>query len=275
MSHPIAAVRPNGRPDDALRPLSIALGAMKFAEGSSQIDLGDTRLLISASFEKRVPGFLENTGQGWVTAEYSMLPRATQTRNGREAAKGRQSGRTLEIQRLIGRSLRAAVDTRKLGERTVTLDCDVVQADGGTRTAAVTGAYCALVDALAKAYFAGDVAEWPIVRQVAAVSVGFVDGRPLLDLEYVEDSRAEVDFNVVATSDLEIIELQGTGEKRSYSRRELDQLLDVAFAGVRELVAAQDRVLAPILAEVEALRSRGRRRVKPRDEGSLWGPPTR
>lgn len=271
----MSQIRPHGRAEDALRPLSIQSGAMKFAEGSAQIDLGDTRVLIAASLEHRVPSFLEGKGEGWVTAEYSMLPRATQTRSGREAAKGKQSGRTLEIQRLIGRSLRAALDTRKLGELTVTLDCDVVQADGGTRTASVTGGYCALVEALAKAFLAGDIAEWPVVRQVAAVSVGFVGGRALLDLEYVEDAGAEVDFNVVATADGDLIELQGTGEKRTYSRRELDILLDLAYAGIRELKAAQDVVLAPWMAEVEALTSRGRRRVSPRDEGSLWGPPSR
>ena len=267
--------RPGGRADEALRPLSIKLEAMKFAEGSAQIDLGDTRVLTSASVESRVPPFLEGRGQGWVTAEYSMLPRSTATRNAREAAKGKQAGRTLEIQRLIGRSLRAAVDPAKLGEITVTLDCDVVQADGGTRTAAITGAYCAMVHALAKSFFEGDLNAWPIAHEVAAVSVGVVDGRPMLDLEYIEDSAAEIDFNVVATGEGEIIEVQGTGEKRSFSRRELDVLLDLALAGIRDLIAHQRQVLAPVLAEVEALKARGRRRAAPRNEKDLWGPPGR
>lgn len=267
--------RPGDRPENALRPLTITLGAMKFAEGSAQIDLGDTRVLTSASVEARVPPFLEGRGQGWVTAEYSMLPRATATRNAREAAKGKQGGRTLEIQRLIGRGLRAAVDPARLGEVTVTLDCDVVQADGGTRTAAITGAYCALVHALAQSFLEGDLASWPVVREVAAVSVGVVDGRALLDLEYTEDSAAEIDFNVVATGEGEIIEVQGTGEKRAFSRRELDHLLDLALGGIADLVAHQRRVLAPVLEEVRALEARGRRRVAPRNEKDLWGPPGR
>jgi len=267
--------RPQGRADEALRPLTISLEAMKFAEGSAQIDLGDTRVLTSASVESRVPSFLEGRGQGWVTAEYSMLPRSTATRNAREAARGKQAGRTLEIQRLIGRCLRAAVDPGKLGEITVTLDCDVVQADGGTRTASITSAYCAMVHALAKSFFEGDLKAWPIVCEVAAVSVGVVDGRPMLDLEYVEDSVAEIDFNVVATGNGEIIEVQGTGEKRSFTRRELDVLLDLALGGISQLVEHQRKVLAPVLAEVEAVQARGRHRASPRNEKDLWGPPGR
>lgn len=267
--------RPHGRADDSLRPLAITLETMKFAEGSATIDLGDTRVLTTASIEARVPPFLEGRGQGWVTAEYSMLPRATATRNAREAAKGKQSGRTLEIQRLIGRSLRAAVNPTLLGEMTITLDCDVAQADGGTRTASVTGAYCAMVHALAKSFFEGDISSWPIVCEVAAVSVGVVDGRPMLDLEYIEDSAAEIDFNVVATGDGEIIEVQGTGEKRSFTRRELDVLLDLALGGIHRLVEHQRQVLAPVLAEVKALQARGRHRAAPRNEKDLWGPPAR
>ena len=266
-------VRPNGRQPAALRPVEIVVGTMKFAEGSAQIDLGDTRVLTAASVEDRVPRFRADSGEGWVTAEYSMLPRATHTRSQREVSRGRAGGRTLEIQRLIGRSLRAAVDFRALGERTVTLDCDILQADGGTRTAAITAAYVALVEAMARAFLAGDLARWPIIQQVAAVSVGFVDGAALLDLEYCEDSIAEVDLNVVATAGGELIEIQGTGERRPFSRSEMETLLDLAFAGIADLVAVQNRVLAPILADVEAVRQKGRHRTPPRDERELWGPP--
>ncbi len=267
--------RPGGRAADALRPLEIETGVLKFAEGSALITVGDTRVLAAASIEHRVPPFLIDSGRGWVTGEYAMLPRATHTRSPREVSRGRQGGRTLEIQRLIGRSLRAAVDLGALGERTVTLDCDVLQADGGTRTAAITGAWVALVEALARALLAGDLDRWPLVRQVAAVSVGYVEGAALLDLEYCEDSIAEVDLNVVATADGELIEVQGTGERRSFRRSELDRLLDLAFAGVDELAAAQSRVLAPTLEEVEAVsRKKGRRWAPPRDESDLWGAPS-
>ncbi len=265
--------RPHGREADALRPIEMRLGAMKFAEGSALIDAGDTRVVAAASVENGVPRFRADSGLGWVTAEYSMLPRATHTRSTREVRHGRPGGRTMEIQRLIGRSLRMAVDFKALGERTVTLDCDVLQADGGTRTAAITAAWVALSEALARAFLAGDLTRYPIVRQVAAVSVGYVDGAPLLDLEYCEDSIAEVDMNVVATAGGELIEIQGTGEQRPYSRRELETLLDLAFSGIDDLVAAQNKVLEPLLAEVEALRRKGRRRTPPRDEGELWGPP--
>ncbi len=267
--------RPGERSVDALRPLRLVTGVLKFAEGSAQIDVGDTRVLIAASIENRVPPFLVDSGKGWVTAEYSMLPRSTQRRSPREVSRGRPGGRTLEIQRLIGRSLRSAVDLTALGERTVTLDCDVLQADGGTRTASITGAWVALVEALAQAYLAGDLDRWPVQRQVAAVSVGTVEGQALLDLEYCEDSVAEIDMNVVATRDGELIEVQGTGERRSFSRRELDHLLDLAFEGVETLAKAQDQALAAILAEVEEVRAKGRRRrTPPKDERSLWGAPS-
>jgi ribonuclease PH len=265
--------RPDGRAANAMRPLRLETGVMKFAEGSARIELGDTHLLVSASVEPKVPKFLVDSGKGWVTGEYSMLPRATQRRSEREVSRGRPGGRTLEIQRLIGRSLRAAVDLSVLGEHTVTLDCDALQADGGTRTAAITAAYVALVEALARLFLAGDLDRWPIVRQVAAISVGYVDGQALLDLEYCEDSVAEVDMNIVATADGELIEIQGTGEGRSFSRGEMDALLDLAMAGIAELVAAQNRVLAPTLAEVDLVRREGRRRVAPRSEKELWGPP--
>ena len=265
--------RPGGRAFDALRPLAIATGVLKFAEGSAQIDLGDTRVLAAASIENRVPPFLVDSGQGWVTGEYAMLPRATLTRSPREAARGRQGGRTLEIQRLIGRSLRAAVDLKALGERTVTLDCDVIQADGGTRTAAITAAWVALVEALAKALLAGDLDRWPVVHQVAAVSVGMLGTTPLLDLEYAEDSIAAVDMNVVATTGGELIEIQGTGEKRGFPRAELDALIDLALHGIAELAAAQDRAVAATMTEVDAVLRTGRRRTPPRDERDLWGAP--
>lgn len=269
--------RPHGRARDALRPTTLATGALKFADGSAQIDVGDTRVIAAASVENRVPPFLIDQGRGWVTAEYAMLPRATPRRSRREVTRGRPGGRTSEIQRLIGRSLRAAVDLKALGERTVTLDCDVLQADGGTRTASVTAAYVALVEALGTAFVAGDLKAWPVVHQIAAVSVGIVDGRPLLDLEYIEDSAADVDLNVVATASGEIVEIQGTGEKRSFSRRELDQLLDLAFNGIASLVAAQNAALAEVLAEVEAFEARRRgpraSQAGPRDESSLWDPP--
>ncbi|MEM6453868.1 MAG: ribonuclease PH [Acidobacteriota bacterium] len=263
--------RPHDRAQDALRPLTLNTGALKFADGSAHIDLGDTRVLAAASLESRVPPFLEDRGEGWVTAEYAMLPRATQRRSAREVSRGRPSGRTAEIQRLIGRSLRAAVDRGRMPGFTATLDCDVLQADGGTRTASITAAYVALVEALGQAYLAGDLSDWPVVRQIAAVSVGIVDGTPRLDLEYEEDAAADVDLNVVGTADGEIIEVQGTGEQRSFTRAELDALLDLAFGGIAQLVAAQNTALAAILADVEALRTRGRQRTAPKSEASIWG----
>lgn len=269
-----ASVRPHGRAVNALRPLEIELGVQKYPEGSALITVGETRVLTAATVEKRVPPFLIDSGRGWVTAEYSMLPRATHTRNRREVSKGKPSGRTMEIQRLIGRSLRAAVDLEKLGEITLTLDCDVLQADGGTRTASITGAWVALVDALAEAYLAGDLKTWPIIRQVAAVSVGLLDGHALLDLEYVEDSAADVDMNVVGTSDGELIEIQGTAEGRTFTRRESDRLLDLAFEGIATLCERQNAVLRDRFEQVESLQSRGRTKAEPRDEKELWGPPT-
>lgn len=267
--------RPHDRRPDETRPMTIATGVLKFAEGSAQIELGDTRVLAAASLENRVPPFLIDSGQGWVTAEYSMLPRATSTRSRREVSKGRPGGRTMEIQRLIGRSLRTAVDLGAMKERTLTLDCDVLQADGGTRTASISAAWVALVEALGRGFLAGDLDTWPVVRQVAAVSVGYVDGEALLDLEYCEDSIADVDLNVVATRDGEIIEVQGTGEKRSFKRQELDRLLDLAFHGIEEIAKVQDAAVAAILQEVEEVRTKGRQRAQPRDEGSLWGAPPR
>ncbi len=246
---------------------------MKFAEGSALIEVGDTRVLVAASIEKQVPRWLADSGQGWVTAEYAMLPRATHTRSRREVSRGRPSGRSSEIQRLIGRSLRAVIDLKALAGHTLTIDCDVLQADGGTRTAAITGAYVAGAEALARAFLTGDVGRWPIRQQVAAVSVGIVEGRPLLDLDASEDRGAEVDMNVVATAGGRLVEVQGTGEEHSFSREELDRMLDMAQAAISRLAAVQNETLAELIAEVEAARSGGRHTAPPKDERDLYGPP--
>jgi ribonuclease PH len=269
-----AARRPDGRAADALRPVHIQTGALKFAEGSVLIEIGETRVLVAASVDNRVPPFLKDKGQGWVTAEYSMLPRATHTRSPREVSQGRPSGRTAEIQRLIGRSLRAVIDMTRMPDRTLTLDCDVLQADGGTRTAAITGAYVAASLALGRLLLTGDISEWPFTDQLAAVSVGIVGGTPLLDLEYVEDQVAEVDMNVVATAGGTLVEIQGTGEKRSFRREEMDALVDLALKGIRELALAQEAVLTPTMEEVRQILARGRRRQAPaKSEKDLWGRP--
>jgi ribonuclease PH len=265
--------RPQGRGHDALRPVHLEIGALKFAEGSALLELGDTRVLAAASVEGRVPSFLAGSGRGWVTAEYAMLPRATATRSPREVTRGRPSGRTSEIQRLIGRSLRSVVDLAALGERTVTVDCDVLQADGGTRTAAVTAAYAALAQAFAPMLLTGDITRWPLGAAVAGVSVGIVEGSALLDLEYEEDHRAEVDLNVVATSAGELVEVQGTGESRSFRRQELDLLLELALGGIETLLAVQRQALQGILDEVEEAARRPRGKAPAKRERDLWGPP--
>ncbi|MCU0976942.1 MAG: ribonuclease PH [Steroidobacteraceae bacterium] len=231
--------RPSGRAPDELRPVRFVRGFTRHAEGSVLVEFGGTRVLCTASIENGVPSFLRNTGQGWITAEYGMLPRATHTRSPREAAKGKQTGRTQEIQRLIGRSLRACVDLRALGERTVTIDCDVLQADGGTRTAAITGGYVALADAVAALVRRREMAASPLHGQVAAVSVGIVNGVPVLDLDYAEDSDAETDMNVVMNSGGAFIEVQGTAEGHAFRREELDALLDLAAGGIGRLCALQ------------------------------------
>ena len=228
-----------GRAPDALREVAIEPGVLAFAEGSALITLGRTRVLCAATLEDRVPQWMRGRGTGWVTAEYAMLPRATQERTQREAARGRIGGRTHEIQRLIGRALRSIVDLRRLGERTVVVDCDVLQADGGTRTAAITGAYVALAVALMRAFDAGQPATWPLRAMLAAVSVGYVDGLAALDLAYEEDSRAEVDMNVAMTDAGEFVEVQGTAEGRPFSRAQLDELLGLAEAGIRRLFDVQ------------------------------------
>jgi len=232
-------IRSDGRTPDALRPVTIEAQYLKYAEGSALISLGNTRVLCAASIEERVPPWMKGRGVGWVTAEYSMLPRATQERTQREASKGRLGGRTHEIQRIIGRALRAVTDMSKLGERTIWLDCDVLQADGGTRTAAVTGAWVALAIALLSRFDIKARASWPLLGQIAAISVGIVDGYTLLDLAYDEDSRAQVDLNVFMTDGGKFTELQGTAEAAPFSREELDTLLKAANGGITQLLAAQ------------------------------------
>jgi ribonuclease PH len=234
--------RHDGRALDALRNVKFTRSFTRYAEGAVLVEFGHTQVLCTATIEEGVPGFLRGKGQGWITAEYGMLPRATHTRGAREAAKGKQSGRTQEIQRLIGRSLRAALDLSALGERTVTLDCDVLQADGGTRTASVTGAYVALADAVAGLVAKKGIAN-PIHGQVAAVSVGIVGGRPVLDLDYIEDSTAETDMNVVMNSGGGFIEVQGTAEGHAMRRDELDALLALATQGTAQLFELQRAAL--------------------------------
>ena len=236
--------RPSGRLPTQLRDVRIERGFTRHAEGSVLVSFGETRVLCTASVENRVPGFLRGKGEGWVTAEYGMLPRATNTRNDREAARGKQGGRTLEIQRLIGRTLRACVNRAALGERTITLDCDVLQADGGTRTAAITGAYVALVDAVRWLQKRREISRDPVVGAVAAVSVGIYRGVPVLDLDYAEDSACDTDMNVVMNDGGGFIELQGTAEGHAFRRDELDALLGLAEAGIRELFALQQQALA-------------------------------
>ena len=240
----MSITRPSGRTPEQLRPVSIERGYTRHAEGSVLVSFGDTRVLCNASIENRVPAFMRGKGEGWVTAEYGMLPRATHTRSDREAARGKQGGRTLEIQRLIGRSLRACVDRGALGERTITLDCDVLQADGGTRTAAITGAYVALVDAVRLLQSRKEIARNPIHGAIAAVSVGVYRGVPVLDLDYAEDSDCDTDMNVVMNDGGGFIEVQGTAEGHAFRRGELDALLNLAEQGIAELVAAQRAALA-------------------------------
>ncbi|MDA8444621.1 ribonuclease PH [Paracidovorax valerianellae] len=235
--------RPGGRAADQLRPVRITRRYTMHAEGSVLIEFGNTKVLCTASVEERVPPHKRGSGEGWVTAEYGMLPRSTHTRSDREAARGKQNGRTQEIQRLIGRSLRAVFDLKRLGERTLQLDCDVIQADGGTRTAAITGAWVAAQDAVTHLIKTGKLAESPITAPLAAISVGIVDGMPLLDLEYVEDVACDTDMNVVMTGAGHFVEVQGTAEGVAFTRQEMDRLLSLAEKGVAELVALQQKVL--------------------------------
>lgn len=232
-------IRHDGRHAKQLRQVKIERGFTRYAEGSVLICFGETRVLCNASVEEKVPSFMRGQGRGWVTAEYSMLPRATQTRSAREAARGKLGGRTMEIQRLIGRALRAVVDFELLGERTVVIDCDVLQADGGTRTASITGAWIALADAVEKLLEQGLIKESPLKDSVSAISSGIVAGQPVLDLDYIEDSSAEVDMNFVMTGDGRFVEVQGTAEEEPFSGAELDALRDLAIHGCRELTQLQ------------------------------------
>lgn len=238
-----SSFRPGGRAADQIRPLSLSTGFVRTAEGSVLVSLGHTRVLTNATIEQGVPGWLRNSGRGWVTAEYAMLPRSTATRTPRESERGKIGGRTHEIQRLIGRSLRSVVDMQALGERTVILDCDVIQADGGTRTAAITGAAVALALALNALVASGALKHSPMKQLVAATSVGIVEGAGLLDLCYEEDSQAEVDMNVVMTADGGLVETQATAEKGSFSRKDLNRLIDLAEGGLKEIFAAQRAAL--------------------------------
>ncbi len=239
-------MRPSGRTPDQMRELRFEPGFTVHAEGSCLVSFGDTRVLVTASIEEKVPPFLRNKGQGWVTAEYAMLPRSTQQRTARETGRGGASGRTHEIQRLIGRSLRAVVDMKVLGERTITLDCDVLQADGGTRTAAITGAYVAVALASRRLLKTGRMARNLLLNQVAAISVGVVNNTPLLDLKYDEDSRAEVDMNVVCTGDGRFIEVQGTAERKPFTREQMDELLTLAALGIESLVTLQREAITRV-----------------------------
>ncbi|MBU3696936.1 ribonuclease PH [Dechloromonas sp.] len=237
-------MRPSQRQPDQLRSVRITRNFTRHAEGSVLIEMGDTRVLCTASVEESLPPFLRGKGQGWVTAEYGMLPRSTHTRSAREAAKGKQTGRTQEIQRLIGRSLRAVTDLKALGERQITLDCDVLQADGGTRCASITGAWIALYEACEKLVQAGKLAANPVKDHVAAISVGIFEGSTVLDLDYPEDSNCDTDMNVIMTGKGGIVEVQGTAEGEPFSREQMNVLMDLAEMGIRQLVAAQESALA-------------------------------
>ncbi|TAM08304.1 MAG: ribonuclease PH [Paraburkholderia sp.] len=238
--------RPSGRPASQLRDVRITRHYTKYAEGSVLVEFGDTKVLCTASVSESVPPFLRDKGQGWLTAEYGMLPRATHTRSDREAARGKQTGRTQEIQRLIGRALRAVFDLETLGARTINLDCDVIQADGGTRTASITGAFVAAHDAVSKLLAMGRIERSPITDYVAAISVGMYEGAPLLDLDYAEDSQCDTDMNVVMTGSGGIVEIQGTAEGTPFSRAEMDALVDLAQSGIRTLVEKQKAVLESV-----------------------------
>jgi len=237
------ASRPSQRAHNELRKVEIIRHYTKHAEGSVLVKFGDTHVLCTASVDEKVPGFLKGKGQGWVTAEYGMLPRSTGSRMDREAAKGKQSGRTQEIQRLIGRSLRAIIDLEKLGERSIQIDCDVIQADGGTRTASITGAYVALHDAISTLLKSGKIDESPLIDAVAAISVGVHQGQPILDLDYIEDSDCDTDMNVVMTGSGGFVEIQGTAEGLAFSREDMNAMLDLAAHGIQQLIKKQQEVL--------------------------------
>ncbi len=244
-------MRNDQRHNDQLRPVKITTNYIKHAEGSVLVETGETKVICTATIDEKVPPFLKGEGKGWVTAEYSMLPRATSVRNPREAARGKQGGRTLEIQRLIGRALRSVVDLKALGERTIWIDCDVIQADGGTRTAAITGAFVALVEACNLLINEGKLSKLPIIDYLAATSVGLVAGEPMLDLAFVEDSNAIVDMNVVMTGSNKFVEIQGTGEEAPFSKDEFLSLLSLAEKGISELIVEQKK----IIGELELLKN--------------------
>ncbi|CAH0119171.1 MULTISPECIES: ribonuclease PH [unclassified Paenibacillus] len=245
-------MRLHGRKTDQLRPVTIITNPNKYAEGSVLIEVGDTKVLCTATVDEKVPPFMKGQGKGWVTAEYSMLPRATQVRNQREAARGKLSGRTMEIQRLIGRALRSVVDLHALGERTITLDCDVLQADGGTRTTSITGSFVAMAMAINKIAEQHQLARFPIADFLASVSVGVIHNQTLLDLNYEEDSKAKVDMNIVMTGNGKFVEVQGTGEEAPFAREELNRLLELAELGILELVEIQKEALGPVAAKIGA-----------------------
>lgn len=245
-------MRSNGRKAEDIRPTTIITNTNKFAEGSVTIEVGDTKVICTATVDEKVPPFMKGQGKGWITAEYSMLPRATQTRNQREAARGKLTGRTMEIQRLIGRSLRSVVDLHALGERTITLDCDVIQADGGTRTASITGSFVAMAMAIHKIAEQHKLAVFPITDFLAAVSVGVVQEEPICDLNYEEDSQAKVDMNVIMTGSGKFVEVQGTGEESPFTRDELNQLLALGEQGVKQLVELQRSALGVVANKIDA-----------------------
>ncbi|MGG1938478.1 ribonuclease PH [Paenibacillus polymyxa] len=247
--------RSNGRNGDELRPMKLTAGVNKYAEGSVFIEVGETKVICTATVEERVPPFMKGQGKGWVTAEYSMLPRATHSRNQREAARGKLTGRTMEIQRLIGRALRSVVNLQALGERTITLDCDVIQADGGTRTTSITGSFVALAIAVNKIAIQHKLPVFPITDFLASVSVGVVGDKALLDLNYEEDSKAKVDMNLVMTGSGKYVELQGTGEESPFDRHELDQLLSLGEQGILQMIDRQKEVLGPIADKIGAGRT--------------------
>ncbi|MGZ0042643.1 ribonuclease PH [Paenibacillus ottowii] len=247
--------RSNGRNGDELRPMKLTAGVNKYAEGSVFIEVGETKVICTATVEERVPPFMKGQGKGWVTAEYSMLPRATHSRNQREAARGKLTGRTMEIQRLIGRALRSVVNLQALGERTITLDCDVIQADGGTRTTSITGSFVALAIAVNKIAVQHKLPVFPITDFLASVSVGVVGEKALLDLNYEEDSKAKVDMNLVMTGSGKYVELQGTGEESPFDRQELDQLLSLGEQGILQMIERQKEVLGPIVDKIGAGRT--------------------
>lgn len=245
-------MRSNGREANERRPMKLTVNVNKYAEGSVYIEVGDTKVMCTATVEEKVPMFMKGQGKGWVTAEYSMLPRATQTRNQRESARGKLSGRTMEIQRMIGRSLRSVVDLQALGERSVTIDCDVIQADGGTRTTSITGAFVAMALAMHKIVQKHALPVFPITDYIASVSVGIVGQETLLDLNYDEDSKAMVDMNVVMTGRGQFVEVQGTGEENPFSREDLDRMLALAEKGIREMIEQQREALGPVALHIQS-----------------------